>query len=515
MSHAQDRPASNASAKTDTDTGVRPDGGPPPPGRRRRLAVMAAAGLATALTTATLIPATAGAEHVPAALKGPAHPGAAPGGGDSPSTTQDQERDPDRGGDGDGDYWARHAGNPDEHRGAGAPRGEAEGEDRDGGGGRDRGPVVSVECDPNALIEAMTAANTEGGGRLSLAPHCTYALTANDGATGLPVVVQRMVIDGNGATITRAAGADRFRVFRVDTGGDLKLRHLTVSGGKTASDLSGVPGGGGAYVAPGGLLDVDHVTFEGNRGRGNSYGGAIYSDGITHVRNSTFRDNSANRGAGVYNGASKLEITASKFTGNTSRTWGTIATFNGATTIAKSLFKNNTADLGPAVTSALGGTTDIDKSAFLNHRATSTGGAVYVQDTDLQLRRSTVAGNSALVAGGVWAPRNAVIADSKIKNNVATTGEAGGIHARPNLALQRTEVTGNRALASSAGGVYIRTGDPTVGLTDITITDNSAAVAPGGLDNSFGATIDAYGTNVITDNSPTNCTGVSTAICFD
>ncbi|WP_432064498.1 hypothetical protein [Streptomyces sp. C10-9-1] len=565
MSRAQDRfPASNADVNSDSGAGVRPGGGRGASlSRRWRLAVITAGGLATAVTTTALLPATAavapGTRHtLTTDLQAPVHPGTAPSGGDAPDQDQDRDQDDDR----DADYWAQHAGNPDEHRttstqhgkdedeeqgrpehgkgehedGAGERGRPEQGKDEDRGGGEDGvgergrsqhgkgrgggGSVVSVACDPNALIAAMTVANGQSGGRLSLAPDCTYTLTANDGANGLPVVVQRMVIDGNGATIARAANADPFRIFSIGTGGDLKLRHLTVTRGRTAGSGSTDVGGGGAYVDPGGRLDIDHVTFANNTvndagsGSEENNGGAIYNEGTTTLRNSTIRNNSATLGGGIYNSSGKLEITTSRFTGNASSFGGAVNALAGSTTIAKSLFKSNAAAGSGGAFYTEGGRTDIDKSTFLYNRASSASGGAISAFGPLEIRRSTIGHNTAPFAGGVYPFAGGVIADSTIHDNVATNSNGGAVFMGADLALQRTVVTGNRAPRGSAGGIYIGNGTSTLDLTDSTITDNSSADAPGGIYNRFDATVNAYGTNTITDNTPTNCTGVSTTICF-
>src|SRR5262245_721536 len=61
----------------------------------------------------------------------------------------------------------------------------------------------SVPCSPpGALAAAIAAANTAGGGTINLTPGCTYQLTAADnGENGLPVIITRISVNGNGATI--------------------------------------------------------------------------------------------------------------------------------------------------------------------------------------------------------------------------------------------------------------------------------------------------------------------------
>lgn len=554
--------------------------------RRWRLTVIAAAGLATAATTAAVLPATAatpagadrGARATAFDVKASAHPAGDSGKGGGPVRDED------------GEHWAEHTGDPGRPSSAdtGRPReGQEEGQEQgwsgeagtgptvsgeggeghamgdenraegdggadgrakndqgraEGGGhasghsGKGDGPAVPVACSPSALIAAITVANQKGGGHLSLASHCTYTLTANEDGNGLPVVIQPITIDGNGATIARAANADQFRIFNIGTGGDLKLRHLTVARGKTASTDTY---GGGAYVNAAGRLDLDCVTFENNTAKGvatgnitlDGFGGAIYNQGITRIHRSTLTRNNAvgaipaegnaaqGSGGAVYNDNGKLEITKTEFSRNTAGTDGGAIYSAGSTTIGKSLFKSNTAGgAGGAVLVAEGGPTDIDSSAFLYNYAERPGGAVYNEtDGTLYVRRSTVARNTSTLGGGLFADADShtVIADSRFRGNTAYEGEGGGIYQDGDLALWRTVVSGNQAPDDGAtgGGIYVDTGE-VLNLTDSRITDNTSDTAPGGIDNN--ATVNTYGTNTIVDNVPTNCDGSANPVpnCF-
>src|SRR5262245_6055095 len=88
--------------------------------------------------------------------------------------------------------------------------------------------------DPNELVAAFNSANV-GGGTLDLAPGCTYTLiTTSDGVkNGLLPITSAITIHGNGATITRSqvSGTPEFRIFEVDSTGELAIDHITVSGG--------------------------------------------------------------------------------------------------------------------------------------------------------------------------------------------------------------------------------------------------------------------------------------------
>src|SRR6185369_7576698 len=92
-------------------------------------------------------------------------------------------------------------------------------------------PPTNVLCAGQAaLVAAINAANSAGGGTLNLASHCHYNLTtADNGENGLPVIVTKITVNGRDATID---GTGSVRVFEVDgPGGNLTLRDLTVTGG--------------------------------------------------------------------------------------------------------------------------------------------------------------------------------------------------------------------------------------------------------------------------------------------
>jgi hypothetical protein len=110
----------------------------------------------------------------------------------------------------------------------------------------------------------------------------TYSLSAVDnywfGPDGLPPVSADVTIDGNGSTITRAAGAPPFRFFFVAGGtsglpaASLTLEDLTLSGGLAEGGSTFQLGGGGAGMGGAifdqGTLALRSVTLSGNEAQG-------------------------------------------------------------------------------------------------------------------------------------------------------------------------------------------------------------------------------------------------------
>ncbi|MCZ7457191.1 right-handed parallel beta-helix repeat-containing protein [Streptomyces sp. WMMC940] len=425
----------------------------------------------------------------------------------------------DRGHDGQGDHGEQTDHDNDSDRGRDGQSGRHEESGRQGQDGhrdsREAGDKArSVGCDPNDLISAIIDANSDGGGTLSLAEKCTYTLTANQDGNGLPEIIQPITIHGNGATIARAAGADQFRIFEVGTGGDLTLRHLTLTRGKAAADEDG----GAINVNAAGRLTLDHTTLHNNTVDDTSTdnAGAIYNQGITTIRNSTLSKNSGEDGGAIHNDNGKLDIAKTELTRNTAGDGGAIYSA-GSTTIDKSLFKSNTASGAGGALYVPAGATDIDSSAFLYNYAESGGGAFYNDGVgSLYVRSSTVARNTSDDGGGLYADGNShtVISDSRFRGNTAFEGDGGGIYQDGDLALQRTVVSGNQAPSDGAtgGGIYV--GVEVLNLTDVEVTDNTSDTAPGGIDNN--GTVTTHGKIKIIDNVPTNCEGSANPVpnCF-
>ncbi|MGW2562077.1 hypothetical protein ACWCXB_23045 [Streptomyces sp. NPDC001514] len=477
--------------------------------RHWKIAVLAAAGIATVAGTTTIAAVT---DNGMADAK-PASTGSARGDGDM----GDSE---------DGDYWADHAGNPDRKDNGKEEEKGSEGHDKakssggrdshdgeDGGEEHDGGDdkTKQVECDPNDLIAAITEANENSGGKIQLAENCTYTLTANQDGNGLPKIIQPITIDGNGATIARAANANQFRIFQVGAGGDLKLSHLTLTRGKTAAAQTG----GGIHVGPAGRLDLDSVTLENNTvdNLGDDVGGAIYNEGISTIRNSTLNKNSAEDGSAVYNAGGKLEITSSEITNNTSDPddgFGAITNDSGSVKISKSLLSYNSANRGGALRQIGFGTAEVESSTLTHNYATGNGGGISNLEGSLYVRKSTISYNIAGFGAGLALFDSAVIEDSKIHNNNANDSDGGGISTSlgdgDEVAIRGTKISGNRATAdgSTGGGIFIFE-DDVITLTNTKVKDNTSDEPAGGIQN-FG-TVTTHGKVEIIDNVPTNCEG--------
>ncbi|MGW5366286.1 hypothetical protein [Actinopolymorpha pittospori] len=411
---------------------------------------------------------------------------------------------------------------------AGQPVG-GDGDSKDGDKGKDD-EVKQVPCDPDLLIAALVRGNAEGVANLELEPKCAYTLTAFEDDDGLPLIVGRIKIDGNGATIVRAANAEPFRIFNVASGGNLTLRDLTVKGG----DAQTPEGGGGLLVQVGGRASIEASEFTLNRTTG--LGGAIFNRGVTRIvgggerKDDTEKDGHGREGS--WNGASEFTLNTSVGDG------GAIANTGALTVENARLTYNNSLASGGALANAGGGVAKISRTEIEgNHASVDGGGLTSVNtDTNTQLRDSSVTGNTAgndgggltnLGGGQLYARRvdishntatddgggvaiidgTTVIDRSKINENNALTGMAGGVFdVMGELVLRHSEVNQNRAFGpgGQAGGIVNIDGDVTLSGTHV--VENAATMAPGGIfSNNDAFAVDDDST--IIKNRPTNCEG--------
>jgi predicted outer membrane repeat protein len=427
----------------------------------------------------------------------------------------------------------------------------------------------SVSCNADRLIAAIVRANAAGGAQLTLAARCTYTLTATQGTDGLPVITQPISIDGQGATIVRAANAANFRILNVGTGGDLTLQNLTITGGVAPN----TDGGGGLLVQSGGRAILRNTTVAYNRS--TAAGGGIANYGITTVlgqddgsstssgTNSSAPDNapadkpaqapSSGQGSGSTMTAGTGQVLG-KVDNNSSQTGGGgiynegyLTTNNvevsynhsgveggglsdlATSVLANTRVDNNTAGAGGGgISTVLGAITKLTDGSVSNNTAGTSGGgilsvagaAVYVQGS--KVNRNTANGSDG--GGGILTftlplgggPAFAVIEDSEVNDNTATGGNGGGIANRlSTVVLRRSRVSLNKAIGTASQGGGISNSSGRVDLTATQVTENSATVTAGGIFTSD-PLVTADQRSVIVANRPNNCTGSSFAVpnCF-
>ena len=399
-------------------------------------------------------------------------------------------------------------------------------------------PPNFVPCSSGAagLIAAVNAANGSGG-TISLAPGCTYALTApNNGENGLPVVVAPISVFGNGATIT---GSGAVRIFEVDgPTGNLSLRNVTLTGG-AASDFGGaianvggtvtlnqsVVTGNSAVFAGGGIAsetngsNVGNLTVNGSLVTNNTStgdgaqppdgsgtgGGIVNLQGNATINFSRVADNFAGgpSGGGIASGnymgvpgpTSQLTVNFSQVNDNTAPNAGGGGIQNQAGNVAinVSQVNGNTSLNGGGIASG-------------NGNGGASGGAP-PGTSSLKIFFSTVNGNTAtapvpppgtgppITAGGIANGGTAVLNAVQVENNTATTTSGAGIVNHGTMTLNFSQVNHNTAAGAggtaSGGGIVNAnvgpiTGAPVSGILTINfsqINGNSAGGLGGGILN--------------------------------
>jgi hypothetical protein len=391
---------------------------------------------------------------------------------------------------------------------------------------------MKVACGQDALVAAINAANSAGGGTLNLAHECDYQLTSSpdDSENGLPAIATAIKINGNQATID---GTDSFRDFEVDgPGGSLSARDLTITGG--SSDV----GGGIANFA--GTVMLDHSQVTGNEAI--LAGGGIVSASINPdfspsstvatltVRNSLVSDNQQTLdgpdggagGGGILNLDGTAMLDHSQVNGNDAEGFfgGGIASgdyfgFGGETvlTVNHSQVNGNTAPGagGGGIQNALGSVT-VNHSQVNGNTSLNGGGiASGTQGTpggtaELRLNHSQVNGNTAtappssegppIAAGGIANGGDAVLNHTQVDDNTASLTSGAGIVNHATMTLDHSEVNGNTAAgsgaAASGAGILNAQGPPGTGpATTLTIDhskvdNNSAGGNGGGIANGVG-----------------------------
>jgi predicted outer membrane repeat protein len=390
------------------------------------------------------------------------------------------------------------------------------------------GPHGKVACSQAALVAAIDAANSAGGGTLELAHRCDYRLTSSpDGSeNGLPAITTAIKIKGNRATID---GTDSFRDFEVDgPGGSLSAHDLTITGGSVADFGGGIANIGGSVI-------LDRVRVTGNSA--GSAGGGIASATFSPaspatltIRHSWVNDNqqtsdnpdTALGGGGIVNieGTAKLDRT--QVNGNTARGFvgggianGDYFSFSGSDSVLKldhSRVNGNAAPNGNGggIQNLLGSVT-ADHTRVNGNTSVHGGGIVSgnanggsIGPAELKLSHSEVNRNTAtagppapgegppIAAGGISNGSEAVLNHTQVDGNIASQTSGAGIVNHGAMTLRHSNVNGNTAAgggAKASGGGILNVAAPDAPGTGVLTLDhskvdhNSAGGNGGGISN--------------------------------
>jgi predicted outer membrane repeat protein len=352
-----------------------------------------------------------------------------------------------------------------------------------------------LPCGPAALVAGIAGAGS--GATLSLAPHCTYELTA-----ALPAVNQDLTIRGNGATIERSfsPGVPDFSILTVNQG------NLVIS------DLSFRNGGSGEIGAPlafgsaGGAIDnYGNLTVTGGDFTSSSTadGGAILNEfGNLSVRDAVFAGNAAVNGGAIENNGTMV-VTNSTFTANTATSLGGAVATAGDATVSGGTFSGNTAESGGGMWSTI--TAAVTGSDFRGDKA-GLGGGVFNDGFMTFTGGQLVSDTASYAGGGIYNDEfgEATVTGTAFLRNTALFG--GGMDNEDIAALSGSPMYGNSA-GQVGGGIYT---DWVLTVADSQILRNVAAAGGGGIYNSssFGPPgYVALSDSAVLDNRPDNCEG--------
>ena len=160
----------------------------------------------------------------------------------------------------------------------------------------------------------------------------------------LPALTSNIIISGPGAdmlTVRRSIGAAPFRILTVETGADVLVSGLSISGGLTQS-------GGGILNQS--ILSVHSCALTGNTA--SQTGGAISNSGHLTVTNSTISGNSADEsGGGLHSngGNAVVRVRNSTVSNNNAFTLGGGILAVGEFVLNSSIVANNSAGTGPEI----------------------------------------------------------------------------------------------------------------------------------------------------------------------
>lgn len=367
---------------------------------------------------------------------------------------------------------------------------------------------IAVPCSTAALAAVISSA--PDGSLLALAPFCTYSVI-----TPLPDITGSLSMFGSSTTIrlSSLATVPASSLLTVDTGGNLSLTNVNVSGGNAVSGgaisnlgrlaISGgifsrdQAGDTGGAINNGGTLAVTGANF--TEDRTGLYGGAIGNGATATIRNCSFISNSAHQGGAIANIPIKK---GPILPGIRASSEPNAQPPSPVLTVAGSSFTRNIAEMG-------GADFGLSQQAFTNDSFTDNGntttdgaGAIFNDDAPLILTRSTLSGNQAGQGGAILDNSGGTLTSDNLTNNVAdatVNGGGGGIYYEGQILISDSKISGNYA-AEDGGGVFAR-GPGTISGTQI--FKNQARVLGGGIYN-HNSTVMLSHSPVYT-NTPDNC----------
>lgn len=297
-----------------------------------------------------------------------------------------------------------------------------------------------------------------------------------------------------------------------NSGVQLNLSNVTINNSRAGLT------GGAIAMAPGSTLNVSGSSFRENTG---TDGGAIATSAITQIVDSRFVLNTATgvgttgQGGAIQSYSENLAIETSIFSFNLAVNGGAIYKRDAFFTMYTSQLANNTAADDGGALFAQAGVTDvrIGDSRFIGNIATNGAGGA-IRSNQLDVDRSLFDNNRAQRGGAVsvrpGAIERALIVDCTLSNNFAqSNGGAGEIlstEAGTFFGYQLT--TSDNVASTGSGGDFYFSGDVQAKFQRSSLLNASAPIANGGGSiRSVGSNIIKLGGSLIFSRQGQDCTG--------
>jgi parallel beta helix pectate lyase-like protein/S-layer family protein/polymorphic membrane protein len=266
----------------------------------------------------------------------------------------------------------------------------------------------------------------------------------------------------------------------IDNAGTLTINNGTFSGNHISQGM------GGAIASYRGTLDVTDSTFSNNNAVVNPYfvggggeGGAIYTQTVLTVTNSTFDGNQASRGGALSCNSNTSAITSTNSTYVSNSALSDSAGDGGAiyanchSTIVASTFASNTAThyAGAILTDDDSDLTEITNSTFYDNAALSGSGGGVANYGGLSIKNSTFSNNNASSGGAI---RNGLGGFLSLRNSILANS-VGGVDCINPDGTPAVENINNLVETTGAGfescGTPLLSSDPMLG----SLTNNGGA----------------------------------------
>lgn len=346
--------------------------------------------------------------------------------------------------------------------------------------------AVDEDC---SLADSITAANTdEAVGGCPAGSGADVIILSAD----LTRITTEMAIQGGGFSIS---GRREFRIFFVEASGKLTIERVTLLNGKASevelSTARTIEAGGaifnqgvlhvkdcrftgnsatdGGAILNGGELSISDSAFSGNSA--DNDGGAIYNYGELSVSDSVFSVNAADDDGGAIYNLDETKVSGSAFAENSADQDGGGIYNNGRLSMSGSLITDNSADAGGAIFNyylgelSVVGTTFTDNSAYYRGGANYNEGAATFDD-------SAFSSNAASLGGAIHNEKDLRISNSAFSGNAAQIG--GALNNLGELSVISSKFSGNVAGTGGAINNSVIDSPGELSVSNSIFTGNSA-----------------------------------------